>query len=200
LKKTLSRCLNCHERKGVTQAYKHITHRLRNKTSRSPQAIVQLCSKNCHANVPLMETLQVSRESLEAVGTYNESIHGKGVALGSQDTADCVSCHATSSIHDIYKKDEVKSTVHKDNLINTCQQCHKDVNERFVQIDVHSGIERHEKPVLYFTNMILGFVFYGSVGSLIGLMLIETVGRKRDGNLWQIISGTSWRGKRKQKK
>lgn len=198
--KTLSRCLNCHERKGVTQAYKHITHRLRNKTSRSPQAIVQLCSKNCHANVPLMEKLEVSRESLESVATYNESIHGKAVALGSQETADCVSCHATSAIHDIYKKDQPEATVHKDNLINTCQQCHKDVNERFVQIDVHSGIERHEKPILYFTNLILGFVFYGSVGGLIGLMMIETVGRRRDGILWQIIGGTSWRGKPKHKK
>jgi hypothetical protein len=147
-----------------------------------------------------MERLEVSRESLESVETYNESIHGKAVALGSQETADCVSCHATSAIHDIYKKDQPEATVHKDNLANTCRQCHKDVNERFVQIDVHSGIERHEKPILYFTNVILGFVFYGSVGGLIGLMMVETVGRRRDGILWQIINGTSWRGKPKHKK
>jgi len=197
---TLSRCLNCHERKGVTQAYKHITHRLRHKTSRSPQAIVQLCSKNCHANIPLMESLKVSKESLESVETYNESIHGKAVALGSQKTADCVSCHATSAIHDIYKKDEKGATVHKDNLIHTCRQCHEDVNERFVQIDVHSGIERHEKPILYFTNVILGFVFYGSVGGLVGLMLIETSGRRKDGIKLQLRKGTSWRGTSKRKK
>ena len=78
---TLSRCLNCHERKGVTQAYKHITHRLRSKTSRSPQEIVQLCSKNCHADLVLMKKLNVSHESIEAVATYNESIHGKAVGV-----------------------------------------------------------------------------------------------------------------------
>lgn len=197
---TLSRCLNCHERKGVTQAYKHITHRLRHKTSRSPQAIVQLCSKNCHANVPLMESLKVSKESLESVETYNESIHGKAVALGSQATADCVSCHATSAIHDIYKKDEKESTVNKENLVHTCRQCHENVNERFVQIDVHSGIERHEKPILYFVNVGLTFAFYGSVGGLVALMLIETSGRRKDGIKWQIIKGTSWRGTSKRKK
>ena len=199
-KQTLSRCLNCHERKGVTQAYKHITHRLRQKTSRSTQAIVQLCSKNCHANVALMESLKVSKESLQAVETYNESIHGKAVALGSQATADCVSCHATSAIHDIYKKDNPLSTVNKDRRIETCKQCHENVNERFVQIDVHSGIERHEKPVLYFLNLGLSFAFYGSVFGLVGLMLLETSGRKKDGIKWQIRGGTTWRGISKRKK
>jgi hypothetical protein len=196
---TLKRCLNCHERKGVTQAYKHITHRLRHKTSRSPQEIVQLCAKNCHANIPLMEQFKVSKESLEAVETYNESIHGKAVSLGSQEAADCVSCHATSAIHDIYKRDEKEATVHKDNLVKTCKQCHENVNDRFVQIDVHSAIDRHEKPILYYANVILGFVFYGSVLSLIGLAMLESYGRRRDGISMQIMHGTSWRGKSKRK-
>ncbi len=196
---TLSRCLNCHERKGVTQAYKHITHRLRSKTSRSPQQIVQLCSKNCHADLVLMKRFNVSHESLEAVATYNESIHGKAIGLGSTEAADCVSCHATSAIHDIYKKDETHSTVHKENLINTCRQCHEDVNERFAQIDVHSAIEPHEKPLLYSINFGLTFAFYGSVLGLLALALIETIGRKKDGIEWQIKQGTSWRGVSKRK-
>ncbi len=198
---TLSRCLNCHERKGVTQAYKHITHRLRHKTSRSPQEIVQLCAKNCHADLVLMKKFKVSKESLEAVKTYNESIHGKAVGLGSQKAADCVSCHATSSIHDIYKKDEPYSTVNKANLVNTCRQCHTEVNEKFVQIDVHSDISPHEKPVLYSVNVGLTFAFYGSVFGLVGLAILESYGRRKDGIKMQIIHGTSWRGisKRKQK-
>jgi hypothetical protein len=195
----LARCLNCHERRGVTQAYKHITHRLRSKTSRSPQAIVKLCSKNCHADVELMESLKVSKESIESVETYNESLHGKAVALGSQEAADCVSCHATASIHDIYKKDEKESTVHLDNRAATCTQCHKDVNNRFIQIDVHSAITREEKPILYFLNVGLTLAFYGSVFGLVGLMLLETFGRKKDGIKWQLRHGTTWRGKSKRR-
>lgn len=194
----LNRCLNCHEEKGVTQAYKHITHRLRHKTSRSPQEIVQLCSKNCHEDVGLMKKFNVSKESLDAVETYRESIHGKAVALGSQEAADCVSCHATSAIHDIYKKDEKRSTIHLSNRRETCQQCHKNVNEQFVKVDVHSSIEPHEKPVLYFVNKSLGFAFYGSVFGLVGLMLFETYGRKKDGIKWQLRGGTTWRGKSKR--
>lgn len=146
-----------------------------------------------------MEELKVSKESIEAVETYNESIHGKAVALGSQEAADCVSCHATSAIHDIYKRDEKEATVHRDNLVKTCSQCHENVNDRFVQIDVHSGIERHEKPFLYYANVILGFVFYGSVFSLIGLALLESYGRRNDGIAMQIRKGTSWHGKSKRK-
>jgi hypothetical protein len=196
---TLKRCLNCHERKGVTQAYKHITHRLRHKTSRTRREIVMLCAKNCHAEVDLMKKFNVSKESLESVETYTDSIHGKAVALGSEATADCVSCHATSAIHDIYKKDEKESTVHKNNLTTTCKQCHKEANEMFAQIDVHSAIEAHEKPVLYSLNMALTLVFYGSVFGLIGLAILETYGRKKDGIEWQIIHGTSWRGTSKRK-
>jgi hypothetical protein len=53
---TLSRCLNCHERKGVTQAYKHITHRLRSKTSRSPQQIVQVHRSRSYSSAPRTAT------------------------------------------------------------------------------------------------------------------------------------------------
>ncbi len=195
---SLQRCLNCHEEKGVTQAYKHITHRLRQKTSRSRQEIVELCSKNCHEDTELMKGFDVTRESLESVETYKRSIHGKAVALGSQETADCVSCHATSRIHDIYKKDETISTVHKDNLKETCRQCHEDVTDKFVQIDVHSGITHEEKPFLHFLEVQLGFVLYGTIFGLMGLALIETIGRRRDGIKYQIRGGTSWRGKSKR--
>jgi nitrate/TMAO reductase-like tetraheme cytochrome c subunit len=197
--KTLARCLNCHEERGVTQAYKHITHRLRHKTSRSPQEIVELCTKNCHADIELMKKFNVSKESLEAVETYNRSVHGKAVALGSQEAADCISCHATSAIHDIYKKDDPRSTVNKANLEKTCKQCHKNVNSRFIQIDVHSGVTKEEKPTLYYIHLALKFAFYVTVFTLIGHAVLETYGRKTDGIKWQLRHGTTWRGHSKRK-
>ncbi len=194
---TLLRCLNCHQQKGVTQAYKHITHRLRRKTSRSPQEIVHICGK-CHKDMELMKKFNPSKESMEAVETYNKSIHGKAVALGSQETADCVSCHATSAIHDIYKKDNEISMVNKTNLTKTCKQCHDKVNEEFVKIDVHSSINREEKEILYYVNKSLGFALYGVVFSLLGLLFLETYGRRKDGIKFQIRNGTTWRGTSKR--
>jgi len=195
---TLQRCLNCHQKKGVTQAYIHITHRLRNKTSRSPQEIVKLCSK-CHADVAMLKRINAPKKSLDAVETYNRSIHGKSIALGSQMTADCISCHASNALHDIYKEDNKKATIYKDNLAQTCRQCHKQTNSWFVQVAVHPRVEKEENPVVFFAGIIFRVMLYGTVFGMVGLMLFETYGRKSRGIKFLLRNGTSWRGRSKIK-
>ena len=194
--KTLKRCLNCHQKKGVTQAYVHVTHRLRKKTSRSPREIVQLCAK-CHQDKEMMKKLDVSEDVLLAVETYNRSIHGKSVMLGSDETADCISCHASSKLHDIYKKENEKATINKDNIQATCKQCHEQTNSWFVRIAVHPRIEKEKDPVVYFASIFFRLALYGSLFSMVGLMLLETYGRKKEGIKVMLRRGTTWRGKPK---
>jgi 5-methylcytosine-specific restriction endonuclease McrA len=197
--KTLDRCLNCHERKGVTQAYRHIMHRLRYKTSRSSQQIVELCS-GCHDNVPLMKNLALPERALVAVATYEESIHGKMVTLGSEKAADCISCHASSLLHDIYKPDNPKSSINEKNLQTTCKNCHKKIDKYFVQIAVHPSLEDPHNPFLFvLNNIVLRLILYGTVFGLMGLLFMETFRRKTDGARMKLKSGTSWRKKKKMK-
>jgi hypothetical protein len=191
---TLRRCFNCHEEKGVVQAYKHITHRLRHKTSRSPQEIVELCSK-CHADKSLMEKLGAPEKVIDAVETYNRSIHGKLVRLGSQRAADCISCHATNALHDIYKPDNKNSTINEMNIQNTCRQCHTRTNSWFIKVAVHPPAHGENNPILYFMSIILRLAIYGSVLSLVGLMLFETFGRRKKGVYFILRDGSSWRRK-----
>jgi hypothetical protein len=193
---TLRRCYNCHEQSGVTQAYKHMTHRLRKKTSRSSPEIVQLCAK-CHQDVALMKKLKVSQTALDAVETYNQSIHGKLVRLGSQKAANCVSCHASSGLHDINKKDDEKATIYKKNLMKTCQQCHATPTSWFAGIAVHPKAKHKESRVVFFMSIFLRLSLYGAVFSMVGLMLFETFGRRRDGIKLVLRNGTTWRGKSK---
>lgn len=194
--KTLDRCLNCHQRRGVTGAYRHILHRLRHKTSRSSQQIVALCG-GCHGNVPLMKSLSLPERALTAVHTYKESIHGKMVALGSEKAADCISCHASSLIHDIYKLDNPKSSINAENLQTTCKNCHKKINAYFVQIAVHPSLEEPHNPILFvLSNLVLRTMLYGTVFGLMTLLFLETVRRKRDGANMKLKSGTSWRKKK----
>jgi hypothetical protein len=194
---TLRRCINCHVEKGVIMAYKHITHRLRKKTSRSRKDIVELCSK-CHQNVELMKTLNASEKALTAVETYNRSIHGKLVRLGSQSAADCISCHSSNALHDIYKSDDKRSTVYKNNLRRTCHDCHTDTNDWFLHVAVHPSIEHEESPFIRLASSGLKFALYGTVFGLVGLMLFETYGRRRNGVKLLLKNGTSWHGKTKQ--
>jgi len=195
---TLQRCLNCHQKKGVTQAYDHITHRLRKKTSRSPQEIVALCSK-CHADTEMMKKINAPKKSLDAVETYNRSIHGKSIMLGSQMTADCISCHASNALHDIYKEDNKKATINEENLEHTCRQCHKQTNSWFVQVAVHPRAAKEENPIVFFAGIFFRIMLYGAVFSMVGLMLFETYGRRSSGIKFLLKNGTSWRRKPKIK-
>lgn len=191
--KTLDRCLNCHPESGVVSAYRHITHRLRHKTSRSSQDVVALCAE-CHEDTELMRKLGASEEALEAVATYRESIHGKMSALGSEKAADCVSCHASSLIHDIYKKDNPDSSINEKNLLATCRNCHSKINEYFVKIAVHPSLKSPRNPVLFtISNMVLRFILYGTVFGLMGMLFLESYRRKKDGMSMRINAGSSWR-------
>lgn len=197
--KTLNRCLNCHQRKGVTQAYRHIMHRLGRKTSRSSKAIVHLCA-GCHANVPLMKKLGLKGTALDAVKTYEESVHGQMTTLGSEKAANCISCHASSLIHDIYKPGNPKSSINPKNLQATCKNCHKKINKYFVKIAVHPNLEDPHNPILFIiSNLILRAILYFTIFGLMGLLFLETFRRKREGICMRIKRGTSWR-KRKKKK
>lgn len=193
--KTLDRCLNCHQQKGVVDTYHHITHRLRHKTTRSSQEIVDMCSA-CHADVPLMKRLDLPERALEAVHTYKESIHGKMTLLGSEKAADCISCHASSLIHDIYKTDNPLSTINENNIQNTCKNCHAKINKYFVKIAVHPSIKSPRNPILFIiNNLVLRLIMYGTVFGLMGLLFLETFRRKRDGACMKLKTGSSWREK-----
>lgn len=199
--KTLDRCLNCHPEEGVEGAYLHIAHRLRQKTSRSSQKIVELCSARCHGDEHLMKRLDLSEVGVTAVETYNKSIHGKMTALGSNESADCISCHASSRLHDIYEEDNPESTVNPDNLLSMCENCHDRVNRYFVQIAVHPSVEAEEHPFLFvLSNLVLRSMLYGTVFGLMGLLVLETYRRKRNGIRMKLKGGTSWERLEKTKK
>jgi len=146
-----------------------------------------------------MQKLKVSPKALEAVATYNQSIHGKLVRLGSQKAADCISCHASNALHDIYKKDSPQATINKANIEKTCRQCHAKTNNWFIKIAVHPSLEHKDNPIIHLMSIFLQLAIYGTVISMVGLMLFETFGRRREGIRLVLVNGTSWRAKTKQK-
>jgi hypothetical protein len=146
-----------------------------------------------------MKNLNVSPKSLAAVKTYNQSIHGKLVRLGSRQAADCLSCHASSALHDIFKEDNPRASINADNLAQTCKQCHKSTNPWFVRIAVHPGMQPEENRIVSGANIILRLILYGSVSGMLGLLLLETSGRRKEGVKLLLRKGTSWRAKEKHR-
>ena len=68
------------------------------------------------------------------VPSYADSYHGLAMRGGSQTVANCASCHG---VHNIFPRNDPRSTVNLANLPKTCGRCHAGAGENFVIGPVH---------------------------------------------------------------
>ncbi len=88
--------------------------------------IPQTCG-TCHGQKFVMEA---SGHSNAPFLSYQQSVHGRAVASGSEKAAVCTDCHGT---HEILSASDPKSSIFKFNVPLTCAKCHQDVKAEFVQ-------------------------------------------------------------------
>jgi cytochrome b subunit of formate dehydrogenase len=107
----------------------HGSHGIRAQTD--PQArtnpihVPQMCGA-CHAeNAPVALARDVPQHDI--LENYTESIHGEGITQkGLTVTAVCTSCHTA---HNVLPHTDPKSTIHRDNVVGVCTQCHAFIEE-----------------------------------------------------------------------
>ena len=95
-------------------------------------------SKVAHNNIPQTCGVCHGQKFVMASGgissapftSYQESVHGKAVAAGSDKAAVCTDCHGE---HDILSASDPKSPINKFNVPNTCAKCHNDIKQQYVQ-------------------------------------------------------------------
>ena len=81
----------------------------------------------CHGQKFVMG---VSGHSAQPFLSYQESVHGKAVAAGSDKAAVCTDCHGS---HEILAASDSKSSIFKFNVPATCAKCHAKVEGEFTQ-------------------------------------------------------------------
>ena len=81
----------------------------------------------CHGQKIVMESVG---QSTQEFSSYEESVHGRAVANGSQKAAVCTDCHG---VHEIRKASDDKSSIFKFNVPETCAKCHNSVKTEFMQ-------------------------------------------------------------------
>jgi cytochrome b subunit of formate dehydrogenase len=91
----------------------------------SHQNIPKTCG-TCHGQKFVMES---NGHSAAPFYSYQESVHGKAVAAGSDKAAVCTDCHGS---HEILNAANPKSTIFKFNVPNTCAKCHDQVKSEFM--------------------------------------------------------------------
>ncbi|MCW9025661.1 MAG: cytochrome c3 family protein [Gammaproteobacteria bacterium] len=201
----VQRCVVCHEdEKFVKNWYKHTSRRI-NEVKRSPEEIVALCT-SCHGDEQLVQRhLNAAKEEGRDLGrkfefaarSYAESFHGKVTKYGFNKAANCLDCHADYdnyylSVHEIRPSRDPASPVHVNRRVETCQRCHPSANENYALIDAHPTGEKDDNPFRYYAEKIYNWVGNIALVGLIGMAMIETFGRRRDGVGWRISRGSSW--------
>jgi len=156
-------CVDCH---GV-----HNVRGPRDPSYRNDSIVI--CG-DCHGNVELMAKYSISTNVLD---TYLGDFHGRTVDLFRRydidtpsDKAVCFDCHG---IHNIRRVDDELSTVHSDNVLQTCQLCHEDARLDFANSWLaHDTPTWEDNPILSFVNLlysILTPVVIGGFLTYIGL-------------------------------
>lgn len=107
----------------------HTAHDIRSpedpKSRTNPINIPRMCDQ-CHAeNAPVAQTRNVSQHDILA--NYEDSMHAVGLLQqGLKVTAVCTSCHTA---HNVLPHTDPQSSIHRDNVVSTCTQCHALIEE-----------------------------------------------------------------------
>ncbi|OYZ15093.1 MAG: cytochrome C [Bdellovibrio sp. 28-41-41] len=103
----------------------------------------------CHAD---KEKMLKNEVTAIAASSYFNSFHGKNVKLGyPEKVAGCADCHTA---HSVLKADDANSSIHKNNVVKTCIQCHSHATASFTQYISHAEDHNREKfPALYWTRI-----------------------------------------------
>ncbi len=107
---------------------------------------------------------QCGRCHQQITEAYFETFHGKVSKLGYLKTAKCYDCHGA---HDILPVNNPRSRLSRNNIVNTCGQCHTGSHRQFAGYLTHAT---HHDPKKY---PFLFWTFWGMTSLLVGTMVIS---------------------------
>jgi hypothetical protein len=125
--------------------------------------------------------------STDVFETYVADFHGTTVTLFEKQSPDaatnkavCYDCHG---IHAILPPDDPESTIIKENLLKTCQQCHPDATTNFPDSWTgHYPPTFDKQPLVGAVNLFYTIIIPGTIGFM-GLFVITDAGRRLIGRV-----------------
>jgi cytochrome b subunit of formate dehydrogenase len=178
-------CTNCHGEHGIISP----------SDPRSPVSRIRLaeatCSR-CHESIILTEKYGLKTGQLTS---FIDSYHGLKTKAGDTHVANCASCHG---VHKILPSSDPASSVHPDNVRNTCGDCHPGISAALASTPIHGvgdvGLETraaHVVKIIYIVAIILiiGLMalhwLIDLIRQVVLVMKKPQVRRMRVGELWQ---------------
>ncbi len=132
------RCWDCHGAHDIVESS--------SSESRVAKFYIPFMCGRCHKEgSPISRTYDIPQDSI--LSHYSLSIHGVGLfKQGLTVTAVCTDCHTA---HHVLPHTDPRSTIHRDNVANTCQQCHGRIEQVHRKV-IHGELwekEPHKVPV-----------------------------------------------------
>ena len=178
-------CTHCHGEHGIISP----------SDPRSPVSKARLAEATCspcHESITLTEKYGISSGRLTS---FIDSFHGLKTKAGDYRVANCASCHG---VHRILPSTDPTSSIHPDNLQQTCGECHPGISSALASTAIHGvggqGLRTKAADIVK-------VVYVVAIVFIIGLMAIHwlidlirqivlvmkkpQVRRMRIGELWQ---------------
>ena len=104
---------------------------------------------------------QCGRCHEEVMDTYFDTYHGKVSKLGYTEAAKCYDCHGS---HDILPPEDPASHLSRQNIVETCAQCHPVSHRRFAGYLTHATHHDRDKyPFLFYTFWFMTTLLVGTL-------------------------------------
>jgi cytochrome b subunit of formate dehydrogenase len=147
-------CANCHN--GIYERYIESIHF--SEEEYETGRLLPMCD-DCHSSHTIGRTdqegfklniiNQCGRCHEEVTESYFETFHGKVSKLGYTAAAKCYDCHGA---HDVLPTWNPKSRLSRQNIVETCGQCHEGSHRQFAGYLTHATHHDRDKyPFLFYT-------------------------------------------------
>ena len=178
-------CTHCHGEHGIISP----------SDPRSPVSSIRLAEATCspcHESITLTEKYGLRTGRLTS---FIDSYHGLKTKAGDTHVANCASCHG---VHKILPSSNPESSIHSDNLQETCGDCHPGISSALAATPIH---EVGDGGLQTKAASIVKIIYIVAIVVIIGLMALHwlidlirqivlvikkpQVRRMRIGELWQ---------------
>ncbi len=178
-------CTHCHGEHGILSSSDPAS-------PVSPAKVAEMTCSPCHESISLTEKYGLTAGRY---ASFIDSYHGLKSKAGDVHVANCASCHG---VHRILSSKDETSTIHPNNLQDTCGECHPGISPALAASSIHGiggeGMQTKAAGIVKTIYIIAIVVIIGLMAlhwiidlirQIVIVMRRPQVRRMRLGELWQ---------------
>lgn len=138
---SLPYCLDCH-------GDPHAIPKPKSMSDRQKRITFNERCIGCHGNKERMSSKDYATLPVE---TYEETVHGRKLDLGSVKAPGCIDCHGSHKRRNLRDESVV---------VETCGKCHTGVTTHFAHLVSHRPLDKKQRPTAYYTQKFFAWLTF----------------------------------------